>query len=51
MSKEVIKIESPSVKELFIPVSTRIKQSPIQYARSYIYSEQDDNDLTYSKAA
>lgn len=31
----------------FIPVSTRIKQSPIQYARSYIYSEQDDNDLTY----
>jgi Fic family protein len=24
-----------------------IKQSPIQYAMAYIYSEQDDNDLTY----
>ena len=31
----------------FIPVSTRIKKSPVQYSRSYINSEQDDNDLTY----
>ncbi len=31
----------------YIPVSTRIKKSPKQYAWSYIYSEQDDNDLTY----
>lgn len=31
----------------FIPVSTRIKKSPGQYAKSYIYSEQDDCDLTY----
>ena len=31
----------------FIPVSTRIKKSPIQYAYAYLFSEQDDNDLTY----
>lgn len=31
----------------FIPVSTRIKKSPKQYVDAYIYSEQDDNDLTY----
>lgn len=31
----------------FIPISTRIKKSPVQYGWAYIYSEQDDNDLTY----
>lgn len=31
----------------YIPVSTKIKRSPKQYANAYIYSEQDDNDLTY----
>lgn len=32
---------------IYIPISTVIKQSPLQYARAYIYSEQDDLDLTY----
>jgi Fic family protein len=31
----------------YIPVSTRIKKSPKQYSWAYLYSEQDDNDLTY----
>lgn len=31
----------------FIPISTRIKKSPSQYGWAYIYSEQDDKDLTY----
>ncbi|HCC84369.1 MAG TPA: hypothetical protein DEP87_01695 [Candidatus Pacebacteria bacterium] len=31
----------------YIPISTIIKRSPIQYAMAYIYSEQDRNDLTY----
>lgn len=30
-----------------IPLSKTIKKSKIEYARSYIYSEQDDNDVTY----
>jgi Fic family protein len=30
-----------------IPLSVIIKKSPIQYQMAYIYSEQDDNDLTY----
>lgn len=31
----------------YIPLSMRIKESPKQYGRAYLYSEQDDNDLTY----
>ncbi|NCO12231.1 MAG: hypothetical protein AUJ41_03630 [Candidatus Pacebacteria bacterium CG1_02_43_31] len=31
----------------YIPISTVIKRSPIQYAMAYIYTEQDNNDLTY----
>ena len=31
----------------FIPISNIIKDSKIQYKNAYIYSEQDDNDLTY----
>lgn len=31
----------------YIPLSMRIKDSPVQYAKAYLYSEQDDNDLTY----
>ncbi len=31
----------------YIPISTIIKKSPFQYAKSYVYSEQDDLDLTY----
>lgn len=31
----------------FLPISIAIKSSPIQYSNAYIYSEQDDNDLTY----
>ena len=31
----------------FIPVSTRIKKSPVQYSMAYVNSEQDDNDVTY----
>ncbi len=31
----------------YLTISTKIKLSPIQYGNSYIYSEQDDNDLTY----
>lgn len=31
----------------YIPISTVIKRSAIQYSDAYIYSEQDDFDLTY----
>ncbi|NCN83187.1 MAG: Fic family protein [Candidatus Pacebacteria bacterium] len=31
----------------YIPLSTVLKKSPMQYAMAYIYSEQDDNDVTY----
>jgi len=31
----------------YIPLSRIIKDSPVQYRDSYMYSEQDDNDLTY----
>lgn len=31
----------------FLPISEAIKKSPKQYGWAYIYSEQDDNDLTY----
>ena len=30
-----------------IPLSVKIKNSPVDYAMAYVYSEQDDNDLTY----
>lgn len=32
---------------IYLPISTVIKKSPIQYAKAYIYSEQDDCDITY----
>jgi Fic family protein len=31
----------------YIPISTVIKRGPKQYSDAYIYSEQDNNDLTY----
>lgn len=31
----------------YLPISKIIKNSPTQYGMAYIYSEQDDNDLTY----
>ena len=31
----------------YLPISKVIKKSPKQYAMAYVYSEQDDNDLTY----
>ncbi|MFH1586495.1 MAG: Fic family protein [Candidatus Diapherotrites archaeon] len=31
----------------YIAVSTAIKKAPAQYARAYLYSETDDNDITY----
>jgi Fic family protein len=31
----------------YLPLSRIIKNSPAQYRDAYIYSEQDDNDLTY----
>jgi len=31
----------------YLPISTIIKKSPSQYENAYIYSEQDDLDLTY----
>lgn len=31
----------------FISISTVIKKSPIKYGKSYLYTETDDNDLTY----
>lgn len=32
---------------MYLPISTMLKKSPVQYAKAYIYSEQDDLDLTY----
>jgi Fic family protein len=32
---------------MFIPISTIIKKAPSQYALAYIYSEQDNLDITY----
>jgi Fic family protein len=31
----------------YLPISKMIKKSPNQYKMAYVYSEQDDNDLTY----
>ncbi len=31
----------------YVSISTIIKSGPIKYARAYLYSETDDNDLTY----
>lgn len=31
----------------YLPISLMIKKSPSQYQKAFIYSEQDDNDLTY----
>lgn len=31
----------------YLPISKVIKKSPQQYIMAYVYSEQDDNDLTY----
>lgn len=31
----------------YLPISKAIKKSPVQYGKAYIYSEQDDLDLTY----
>lgn len=31
----------------YLPISKIIKKSPNQYVMAYVYSEQDDNDLTY----
>lgn len=31
----------------YLPISTIIKRSPVQYRKAYIYSEQDELDLTY----
>lgn len=32
---------------MYLPISSIIKNSPVQYGDAYIYSEQDDIDLTY----
>jgi len=32
---------------VYLPISKIIKRSPSQYIMAYVYSEQDDNDLTY----
>ncbi|MEI6462841.1 MAG: Fic family protein [bacterium] len=32
---------------MYIPISLTIKKAPVQYALAYIYSEQDNNDVTY----
>lgn len=32
---------------VYLPISKIIKRSPKQYIMAYLYSEQDDNDLTY----
>ncbi|MBU4098116.1 Fic family protein, partial [Patescibacteria group bacterium] len=32
---------------MYLPISSIIKNSPVQYANAYIYSEQDGLDLTY----
>jgi len=31
----------------YLPISKAIKKSPVQYGNAYVYSEQDDLDLTY----
>jgi len=31
----------------YVPISTVIKQAPIQYSDAYVYTEQDHNDFTY----
>ncbi len=31
----------------YVPISTIIKQAPLQYSDAYVYSEQDGNDFTY----
>ena len=31
----------------FLSISTIIRKAPVQYARAYVYSETDDNDVTY----
>ncbi len=31
----------------YLPISRIIKKSPVQYGNAYVYSEQDDLDLTY----
>ena len=31
----------------FLSISTIIRKAPIQYARAYLFSENDDNDVTY----
>jgi Fic family protein len=31
----------------FLPISRLLSRAPVQYARSYLHSEQDDGDLTY----
>ena len=31
----------------FLPISRLLKKAPVQYARSFLYSEQDEGDLTY----
>lgn len=31
----------------FLPISRLLKKAPAKYARSFLYSEQDDEDLTY----
>jgi Fic family protein len=31
----------------YLPISKIIKKSPVQYIMAYVYTEQDDNDLTY----
>lgn len=32
---------------MYLPISTVIKEAPVQYAMAYIYVEQDNNDITY----
>ena len=32
---------------VYLPISKVIKKSPKQYIMAYVYSEQDDNDMTY----
>lgn len=32
---------------MYLPISTIIKNAPMQYAMAYIYSEQDELDITY----
>ena len=31
----------------FLSISTIIRKAPVQYARAYVFSETDDNDVTY----